>query len=150
MSFPITYAGDPAVSDLEQVRHLIGDTRSDDPFLTDNEIRFHLDGQPTAELAAASACEAIAAQFAREPDQGAGKLRASFSKVYQQFKDLAKTLRIQHSAKSAKTFVGGSSKSDKDTRNSDDDRVKPFFHKNLFTIPGSRLDSTEDFDRRHG
>lgn len=49
---------------LNWIRLVIGDTDSADPLLDDNEINGILALEPERELAAALACEALAAKFA--------------------------------------------------------------------------------------
>jgi hypothetical protein len=66
----------PITTTLDAVRLYIGDTDSDRPLLDDNEVQWLIDQRGgNALLAAADACEALAAHFAREPavvqlDQG--------------------------------------------------------------------------------
>lgn len=66
MSF--NYSGDPANSDLDAVRHLIGDVSSDGNDLEDEEITYNLNNTPSVIEAAINSIENIIARIADKPD----------------------------------------------------------------------------------
>ena len=62
-----TYTKRPAWSARDALRLMIGDTDAGDPLLSDEEADYYLGLQPdNVVLAAAEACEALAARFARD------------------------------------------------------------------------------------
>lgn len=76
-----TYSGDPASSNRDAVRFMVGDTDSTDPLLSDSEIAYLLSVHVEAPSAAVGAARAIAGKFSREADKqrGVGDLSLSES-----------------------------------------------------------------------
>lgn len=66
MSF--TYSKDPANSDLDQVRYLIGDTEESSYILEDKEIQFEIDNEASLVDAAINAINGILAEIAQNAD----------------------------------------------------------------------------------
>lgn len=130
-----TYSGDPANSDLETVRFLIGDTVSTDVLLQDAEINYLLTVEPNVYKAAVTACKTIAATFARKADRAVGDLFVKFSKKYDQYIALSQQLEIRAKRETAGIYAGGISRADKKTQDQDTDRVKPAFHKDQWDNP---------------
>jgi len=62
---PWTYGHDPAASDRDHVRFLVGDTEEADPLLDDREVDWALSSAGTVEGAAVQAARGLAAKFAR-------------------------------------------------------------------------------------
>lgn len=126
-----TYSGNPNGSDRDAVRFLIGDTDNDDPLLQDEEIAYILTLETNVNMAAAKACRAIAATFARKATRkNVGDLSIDYSMRQQNYLDLAKKLESDAAIVLARPYCGGISQSDKDNRNADTDRVTPAFTKN--------------------
>lgn len=73
------YTGDPLVSAKDEVRFLVGDTIESDPLMQDEEIDYLVAefGSPT--LAAANACQALSAKFARQVTKAVGDLKIDLS-----------------------------------------------------------------------
>lgn len=101
MSF--SYSGDPAASDLDEVRYRLGDTDSSSPLLTDEEIQFQIDtwvNDPskgyTNTWAAAECAETLAAKFAREISYSADGVSVGGQELQDKFCALAATLRSQY------------------------------------------------------
>jgi hypothetical protein len=113
-------------TDLEKVRHKIGDTNSNDPLLTDAEVNYEL-AQRGNVLAASYHCvQAILARFARDSDRSNLGMNSSRSQKFQQYKDLLGQLEAELQG-GAEVFFGGTSLADKDSVNSDDDYVQSAF-----------------------
>ena len=96
-----TYSGDPAFSDKDEVRYLIGDTTSSEPFVQDEEIAYALgkwkDRLGSVIGVAAVVAETLANRFAREltvTGDGisvpAGDLQNRFEQVVTNLRDMAK------------------------------------------------------------
>lgn len=88
-----TYSGNPASSDRDAVRFLVGDTDTTDQLITDEEIAYLLSVYSEAPNAAVGAARSIAAKFARFSDQartvGNLSLSESFSQKSEQYHHLA-------------------------------------------------------------
>src|SRR5574343_147039 len=93
-----TYSGDPSSSTLDEVRFLIGDTDTNDQLLSDEEITYLIGvnaDQGTGYhnyLAASSACNAIAAKYAKMSDKTVGSLSIRYSQKHSQYLALAQDL----------------------------------------------------------
>lgn len=102
------YGGDPAASDKDAVRFLLGDVDSAEPLVTDEEILYALDKWAdlygTNEWTAATLADTIASRYAREASISADGVNVSLGIVAQQFRELAASLRQQHK----NLLVGGS------------------------------------------
>ena len=101
MSGPVgfTYSGDPANSDADTVRFLIGDTDPTAFFLNDTEIAFLLStvhsiglSNPVLQAAAAGA-EAIASKLSREITYSADGVSVSADTLAQKFYTVAEKIR---------------------------------------------------------
>lgn len=83
-------------NDRDKVRFLVGDTEDDQQMLSDGEIAFTL--TQTGDnllLAAAYACETIAAKFARDVNYRFSTMWQDASDAYDHFMDLAKKRRME-------------------------------------------------------
>ena len=89
-----TYSGDPASSDRDAVRFLIGDTDSTDQLLQDAEVSFCIaQAGPNLYQAAHDAAYAIASKFSRmATSKSVGDLSLSYSDRAKAFFDLANEL----------------------------------------------------------
>lgn len=129
-----TYSGDPSSDEKDAVRFLIGDTDSDDELIQDEEINYLLDEEGAVKLAAARAAETIAAKFARKADRTIGDYSEKFSQKADNYFSLAKELEQQYDddvSEKAMPYAGGISKTDKESRENNTDRVKPAFSKGM-------------------
>lgn len=132
-----TYTDSPATVPRDAVRLLTGDTDSLDPLLTDAEIAFYLsENGSNIYRAASEACKAIAAELLRLPDVRTGRVAISNRDRAKDLLALAEDLKKRFLSTVA-PYAGGISKADKQTREEDDDRVEPFFTRNLFVQPGT-------------
>ena len=122
-----------STSQLMQVRRLIGDVKTNDQLLQDEEINFALSRYAVIELAAAECCRDLATQFAREVDLVQGELKTNYSNKARAFNSLAMQLENRGMARGgAIPYAGGISQSDKDTQVQDTDRVPPNFNRGEF------------------
>lgn len=80
-------------TDVGKVRLEIGDTETDTPEFVDEEITYFLSVEGSVLGAAARACEALAAKFARQYDFQTDDQRFQRSQMSKQYADLASTLR---------------------------------------------------------
>lgn len=107
-----TYSGNPASSDRDEVRFLIGDTDSKDQLLSDDELDYILSVIPDPGAsyhnlkAASSACEAIAAKLSKVTDKSVGSLSISYSQRRQHYVDLAKDLAARATSSAASGSPG--------------------------------------------
>lgn len=94
-----SYSGDPADSDKDQIRFLVGDTNIDDQLVTDEEIAFNLAlfpstvGKPNYRAAAETA-EAIASEFARKADKSVGPLSIQAKQQRDHYIEMANRYRF--------------------------------------------------------
>jgi hypothetical protein len=88
-----SYSGNPASSDTDAVRFLVGDTDTTDQLISNEEINYTLSVYNEPAFAAIAAARSIAAKFARQSDQsrsvGDLSLSESFSQKSQQYQHLA-------------------------------------------------------------
>ena len=133
-----TYSGNPANSNTDAVRFLIGDTDCDDKLMLDEEIAHLLATHVDVGMSASKACERIAAKFARKFDTKAGQVSKSLSVVMDHYLTLAKRL-AQESNKLVSFYVGGISKDEKTSDRSDTDlprfNIRLGIHDNPNTDP---------------
>ena len=136
-----TYSGDPASSDRDEVRFLVGDTDTNDQLVTDEEIAYAVANEGNNYLAAAEICRAIAAKFAKLVDKSVGDLRIAYNQRQQAYKDLMKMLTTRGNRSAATPYAGGISISDKDTVEDNTDRVQPGIKRNLHDhVPRKEVD----------
>lgn len=126
------YGGDPANDSSDAVRFHAGDTNTSEQLLADGEVTFLLsDNGDNILLAAAAACDAIAAKFSRQADAQAGDVSRKVSQRAQAYSARAVELRQRAMTSSGSVYAGGISDSDKETVRADTDRVRPAFHRDL-------------------
>ncbi len=121
-----TYSGNPAGSALDKVRFLCGDTNLDWQLLQDEEINYILAIYTDTTLAAAEACDAIAAKLSRDVDTTNLELSVRASQRAEAYVRRANELRAKV-GRAATIFVGGRSPSDKDSAAEDTSRTQPAF-----------------------
>ena len=90
-----TYGADPAGSELDEVRLLIGDTDCRTACLFDSEIAFFLAEEGSAAFAAIRAAEACAAKCVRAIDVSTGSVRKALSQKFAQYKILVQDLKTR-------------------------------------------------------
>lgn len=141
-----TYTSSGPTSDTEKVHFLVGDTDTTDQQITDEEIAYCLTRSGSnLTLAAAYACDAVAAKYARKVTKSAGDLSIAYSDLWQHYKDLAASLRRETSC-AAVPVGGGISIARVEAVEEDTDRVEPAFKVGMLDNPevGKSLDDEEE------
>jgi hypothetical protein len=124
-----TYVAASLASDpVMQVRYLVGDTRSSDQQVQDEEIGFALAQRPGIYGAAALVCRSLAAQLSREADTVDQDLRTTLSARASAYAKRAAAYEAQASARGGLApYAGGISLVDKAVQSDSADRVPPQF-----------------------
>lgn len=143
-----TYSGNPAGSNNDAVRYLVGDIDTNSQLTTDEAIAWEITQWPNLYLAAASVADSIAALMGRV--QGMRADGVTFGDVAKEFRERAKTLRARGAtagngasgAAGGGLFVGGISIADKQAREQDADRVPPTFTRETGAPPSPSLGVT--------
>lgn len=132
----VTYSGNPADSDLDEIRFLTGDTNvtpTTNAILQDEEHQFLIDEAGSVAYGAPRAATSMAAKFARFVNVRTGAVSKNLSDQMQHFLDLAKRLQQRADEGAAGVSAGepiftALTKSDKRTDRQDPDLVQPTFH----------------------
>ena len=122
-----TYGNDPANSELDEVRLLIGDTVCATALLLDSEIQFFIAEEGSAAFGAPRAAEAIAAKLCRQVDVSTGSVSKSLSQAAEAYRQLAKTLRARAQECGGAPIFTALTKDDKRQDRLDPDLVQPQF-----------------------
>jgi len=144
-----TYSGDPANSDLDEVRYRAGLIKEDEPYASNEEINFCLAEESNNIAAAALACENVAAMLAREVDLRAGpggELSLKMSQASDAFYARAKALRKMATGYAA-PWSAAISIDEKDEQLDDDDRVLPKFTLDMFDADDDNEEITSDWNK---
>lgn len=131
-----------ADANKDAVRLEIGDTDTTDQLLQNEEILMYLlldCGITTGVLniyrGAAWCALAVAGHFARKVDKTIGPARLWTSQRQAQYRELHKDLLMRARMFEGVPYAGGISIADKLAEAVDADRVPPFFHRDMETIP---------------
>lgn len=137
-----TYSGDPAASNLDKVRFLIGDTDvTSDPQLTDAEINAMLTDNAGNAYSAAIACvEALISKYSRKVTKSVGDLSISYSDIVGNYRELLAGLRRRATVQICTPYAGGISISDKQTDEADSDRTQPSFYRGMHDEGGTETE----------
>lgn len=135
-----TYSN-PAASDKDAVRFLVGDTDTSDQLVSNEEIEYTLEEFPDTYLAAASVAESIASKFAREVTHSADGLSYSGDQLSKHYTDMAE--RLRHLAKRRRRggvvpYAGGISWREREKDDQDGDLIKTSFSSHMHDHPGTR------------
>lgn len=138
-----SYSGDPANSDTDAVRWLVGDTDTDEQLVENEEIDYALTQATTVPGAAAMTARAIAALFSRDVDINLSGGDYSESQRAQAYRALAQRLEamaqdapIKSGSSAPVPSVEGVRRSDMETVREDNDRVRPAFVRGMFDYYG--------------
>ena len=134
-----SYSGNPASSNKDAVRFLVGDTDTADQLVSDQEVNYAIAEQASNNLAAAMVLRALAAKFSRLVTNKVGDVSANCSDMAKAFQDRADALDpggITTGTVLASPSFGGLSQSEKDAYDSNSDAVQPDFRKSMNDIPG--------------
>jgi uncharacterized protein (DUF924 family) len=141
------YSGNPANSQRDAVRFLIGDTEQSDQQLSDEEIAWLLGQFPNQYRAAAQACKALAAKYARQVDKAIGDLKVSAQQKQEHYLALANSLQEQAVISTVAPYAGGISISDKQEAEDDADRVEPMFRRDMMRSPGTAYTPEHELEK---
>lgn len=136
-----TYTGNPADSNTDAVRFLAHDIDQANQRVQDEEIDWALSETGNVYLAAALICDSQSAANAGKANKSVGDLRIEYSALSKQFSDTAARLR-DRALVSVSPYLGGRSRSDKESVEDDSDRAAPFFQRDQFEPVGSQSLST--------
>jgi hypothetical protein len=132
---------------LAQIRFLVGDTDTTDQQVSDEEIAYcQTRSGSNTNLAAAYACDAIAAKYARLVTTSVGDLSVTYSDLQKHYQSLSAQLK-GFGAAGAICLGGGISQARVTEVNDDTDRVEPAFFVGMLDSPeATRLsvDEVED------
>ena len=123
-----TYSGDPASSNKDAVRFLVGDTVETDKLVQDEEIDFALANEGGVTNAAVAICRAVAAKFSRQADKTVGKLSISLSQKAAAYHALADKIE-QKASRLAIPYAGGLVVSERESLLTDTSAVQPIFRR---------------------
>jgi len=128
-----TYGADPAGSNRDAVRLLIGDTDTTDQQLQDSEVDYFLGlfgvaGDDRVVPAAIRSCEALAAKYARQVDTTNQGLSVGASKRSEHYRKLADDLRDLETTV-AEVFLGGNTYSEAKLMDENTDLIPPTFRR---------------------
>lgn len=129
----------------DKVRFRIGDTDSNRPLLSDEEINAVLTSKPSVLPASIECVDAILAKIARDVDRNAAGITSSRSQAYNHYLELRKKLEREMVTES-EMFVGGLSKAAKQGFEADSDFVKPSFDIGQFDNPQAGPESATGDD----
>tara|TARA_R100000808_G_scaffold14529_1_gene34235 strand:- start:7528 stop:7959 length:432 start_codon:yes stop_codon:yes gene_type:complete len=128
----------------DKVRFRIGDTDSNRPLLSDEEINAVIASKPSVLPASIECVEAILAKIARDVDRNAAGITSSRSQAYNHYLELRNKLAREMLTES-EMFVGGLSKAAKQSFEDDSDFVQPSFKIGQFDNPqAGPEDATKD------
>lgn len=141
----MTWTYSPALAaDKDRVRFLTGDTNAADQQLQDEEITWLVSQRSDVLLAAADACEGIAARYTRQADTTNSKLSVAASKRAAAYAALAKMLQQRALTLSgAQMFAGGLTISGKQVLDENTDAVQPAFSIGKDDEPGANNSSMD-------
>ena len=130
-------------TDLNKVRRLINDVNSSSPFFTDEEVGFFIESDSNVFGAASIASRALASKFASGVNKTVGKLKIDLSDKFKHYDALANQLAGMALDKgSPQLFAGALTKTQKETQESNTDRVEPAFFRDMFDFVG-RVSSSD-------
>ena len=140
-----TYSGDPAASDLDAVRFLLGDTVEASAIFQDEELEWVLTQASNVYIAASIAAESAASAFEGAAGdvktKTVGALSISYdSEKAEKYRKLSRQLRFQGALHSTIVpYSGGISKADKETQEDDTDWVRPNFSIGMHDNEGTQV-----------
>lgn len=140
-----SYSGNPASSNLDQVRFLIGDTDAAQSQLSNEEIEYTLGSKPP-KGAAAECARAIAAKYARLVTRSVGDLNVTYKELQENYTKLAERLDAQSASEDAgvQVFAGGIFTADRVIQDNNTAINQPSFRRDQFdNFSGPRLGNNQ-------
>ena len=138
----ITYASSHP-TDKDWMRWRVADISTANGIRQDDEYVAILAAYGSREEAAWRMAESIAGQFALQAvDSKMGQLQFQYSKRAEWYEKLAAKLQAETAiSDSIAPWFGGTSKTDKQTQETNDDRVAPSFARNQVATPGFEVNA---------
>jgi hypothetical protein len=142
-------AASSVTASLAKVRVMIGDTDTTWQLLSDEIIYFTLTNQSSPTLAAATACDFVAASFLRQCNTENSALRVSAAARHKHYLEMADRLRKGGPGEVpqdgglvlADMYVGGAEHAAVDALKDNDSRVQPLFSVGEHDIPDTSFRS---------
>ena len=122
-----TYGADPANSEIDEMRLLIGDTDCANPCLLDSELQFFVAEAGSTAYGSVLAAEACASKCANQVDVSTGSVRKSLSQKFDQYKRVVENLRARADDMGGAPVFTGLTRSGKRVDRRDQDLVQPTF-----------------------
>jgi len=130
-----SYSGDPSDSSKDAIRFIVGDTDTDDPLVSNEEIAYLITLHGSLNRSASETARAIAAKFARNMSRSIGGLQADFAAKHRQYLALADSLLDKDELTPVAPFLSGYKKDDKKARAEDTNRERIFGRKGVMDNP---------------
>ena len=140
-----TYTNSPATIERDEVRLLVGDTDSNDPQLTDEEVAYFISEEGSVGGAALAAVRALIAKFARLVNKSVGDLSLGYGQRLANYEVLETRLLRRANLRLTGPVATGLSVAAKEAVDADTDRVQPAFKRDQFSdleIDDERLSPT--------
>lgn len=119
-----TYSGNPADSDLDMTRFLVGDTDPNAKQLENEELNALLAEVGDTHIAAARAAYGLSAKYARRVTVKTGDVSKTLSDLSKHYRELGASLEAQASD-SVSPYAGGLSKAERTEDRQDEDLKQP-------------------------
>lgn len=134
-----TYSGDPASSELDQLRFTVGDVDETRQLWQNAELTYIIGITESSEEAARRLLQSKIRQLALTPRVRLGSFTYDASSLISSLKDNLEALGITRGAMAP--WAGGISKLQKEGQETREDRVTPRFRRGQFDNPRSSRDS---------
>jgi hypothetical protein len=119
-----SYSGNPANSQQDELRFLVGDTLSTDYQFSDEELSYLISSHGNVARAAIEACDGLIAKYARLVTQSVGAISISYSDRMKHYQILLARLKRNLCPI---PYAGGISVDDMNGNNTDTDATQPAF-----------------------
>ncbi|NMB43737.1 MAG: hypothetical protein GX995_06365 [Clostridiales bacterium] len=120
-------------TDVDLVRFYIQDNNEDDVFFQDEELKALLKIKKSPIEVAIDCCYTLAALFASVPDESLGPYKVKYADMADRYTRLAEVLR-KKSNRVVLPYIGGMSKSDVESKESNTDIIAGAFKRNMMTF----------------
>ena len=111
MTFTYNETASPSFTDLARLRKSVGDTESEDPLLTDEEMNDIILQFPSIAQASVKACEDIIAELSRRVARSVAGVNASGNTKFDHYKELLPELKSRARIGNVAAHAGHTSKS---------------------------------------
>ena len=118
-------------TDKDKVRLYLGDTDTENPKTTDEEIIALLAIYPNPIKTTIILAQSLLAKYAAMATQSVGEVSVSYGELRDNYKNLVAELKERFASEYGKLIAGGLSQSEKDSLIDDSDRVQPAFTRDL-------------------